>query len=227
VTVTEENGHNLLVWRCEPEELSFEIRALNDDAHLYVRVAVRQRDLARAAPAQRVHDAFAEAHGLTDAARMLNRASVELYLDALPPSPEVTADGRCCELVVSAEGKAEVSFAKPEAVPFASRAERTGTGYTVWFATPFASLLKDSARPRPDYDLLNFFGLPRKDIPLSSSVTPVRPGDVIGVNLSVNAPHIENGVQTKRKLWWQARTHCPFNDPQQWGRLRLARQGEA
>ncbi len=162
---------------------------------------------------------------MTEAARMLNRASVELYLDALPPSPEVTADRRCCELVVSAEGKAEVSFTKPEAVPFSSRAERTDTGYITWFTVPLASLFKDPARPQPDYDLLNFFGLPRKDIPLSSSATPVRPGDVIGVNISVNAPHIENGVQTKRKLWWQARTHCPFNDPQQWGRLRIAPEG--
>lgn len=225
VTVTEENGHNQLIWRYEPEELSFEIKALNDDKHLYFRVAVQQRDLGQAAPVQRVRDAFAEAHGMSEAARMLNRSSVELYLDALPPSPEVTADGRCCELVVSAEGKAEVSFTSPEAVPFSSRAERTDSGYITWFTIPFTSLLKDSARPRPDYDLLNFFGLPRKDIPLSPSVSAVRPGDIIGINISVNAPHIENGVQTKRKLWWQARTHGPFNDPHQWGRMKIAPKG--
>lgn len=226
VPVTEENGHNLLVWRHEPEELSFEVKALNDDGHLYVRVAVRQRDLPQTAPAGRVRDAFAEAHGMSEAVRMLNRASVELYLDALPPSPEVTADRRCCELVVSAAGKAEVSFAAPDTVPFSSRVQRTGTGYVVWFTVPFSSLIKDPARPRPDYDLLNFFGLPRKDVPLSPSASPVCPGDVIGVNVSVNAPLTAHGIQTKRKLWWQARTHCPFNDPHQWGRLRLARKGE-
>lgn len=225
VAVTEENGHNRLVWRYDADELSFEVKVLNDDTCLYFRVAVHQRDLAETAPAQRVHDAFAEAHGMTEAARMLNRASVEIFLDALPASPEVTADGRCCQLVVSAAGKAEVAFASPDAVPFASRAERTDTGYTVWFTVPFTSLLKDAARPRPDYNLLNFFGLPRKDIPFSASVKPVRPGDVIGVNVSVNAPHVADGVQTKRKLWWQARSHCPFNDPHQWGRLRLAPGG--
>lgn len=136
------------------------------------------------------------------------------------------ADRAWVREIKQAAGKAEVSFAPPDSVRFASRVERTDTGYIVWFTVPFASLLKDSARPRPDYDLLNFFGLPRRDIPLSPSAAPVRPGDVIGVNISVNAPSIENGVLTKRTLWWQARSHSPFNDPHQWGRLRLARKGD-
>ncbi len=77
-------------------------------------------------------------------------------------------------------------------------------------------------RPVCDYDLQNYFALPRKDVPLSPSATPVQPGDVIGVNVSVNALHYDQGVRINRKLWWKARSHCPFNDPHQWGRLRIA-----
>ncbi len=228
VTVTDANGFNPLIWRYAPDELSFDVAAMNDDTSLYFRVAVHQRDLAPAGSSHRVRDAFAEAHGMNEAARMLGGASVEIYLDALPVSPEVTADRRCCELVVSAEGKAEVSFTEKSAVPFTSRVEAAPDGYVVYCTVPFASLLKDSARlgPEPDYDLFNFFGLPRKSVPLSPGAESVRAGDVIGVNISVNAPHIENGIQTKRKLWWKARSHCPFNDPHQWGRLCLAQGGK-
>ncbi len=80
LTVSEANGHNMLVWRYSPEELSFDVSAMNDDDNLYVRVDVRQRDLAPPSAQGRVRDAFAEAHGMTEAARMLSGASVELYL---------------------------------------------------------------------------------------------------------------------------------------------------
>ncbi len=126
---------------------------------------------------------------------------------------------------MSAEGRAEVSFARRDAVPFSSRVEKNSGGYTAFFTVPLRSLIKDQGRPPAEYDLLNFFGLPRKDIPMPPSAVPVRPGDTLGVNVSVNAPQIKDGVHLKRKLWWQARTHSPFNDPHQWGRLRISQGG--
>ena len=88
---------------------------------------------------------------------------------------------------------------------------------------PFASLIKDHNRPAAEYDLTNFFGLPRQDIPVGPGAAPVKPGDTIGFNVSVNARFAHADGTMVQKLWWQCRTHNCFNDPHQWGRLALAK----
>lgn len=212
-TVTDANGHNPLMWSITADELSFDVAVCNDTHNLFLRVEVWQRNICHSEQTL-LADSFAEAGGFQELQALMRGSSMEIYLDALPCSTEVTADQRCFQLVISPEGKGVLAFAPEDTlVRYSYSVEMTPTGYLVSCTIPFTSLLKDMGRSAVDFNVMNFFSTPRFDIPYSPGAAPVQAGDMIGANFSVNALRMENGVRTNLKLWWQARSKCPFNDP--------------
>jgi hypothetical protein len=224
VWVTAESGRSMLKRQPSPGELSFAFAALHDGQSLHVRVDVTCGAAERPGNAERrPADHFAEQAGAKENEPLVRQSSVELYFDALPPSWEVTADGRCFQVIVGASGRSTVAFAPDGRVPYRARVRRRRTGYTVFCEVPLRALVRDPGRRPAEYLLDNYFALPRQDLPVSRRARAVAPGDVIGLNVSVNEPAADGVGRLIHKLWWQARSHCPFNDPQQWGRLRVAR----
>lgn len=231
VTVTAVNGISILVRQPTAEELSFAFSVLNDEHHLHLRVEVRQANLGAAPVFKKdTGDHFAEKSGARANEELIKNSAISVYIDALPVSQEQTADKRCFQIVVNASGKSFVYFADGNVeskddtiVPYTCRVEKTSLGYTVYCTVPFSSMIKDTGRTEYEYDLTNFFGAPHKNLPQSTQLEPVQAGDTLGFNLSAMAPMNDGDGELIMDLWWQARSHCPFNDPHQWGRLKLAK----
>lgn len=225
-TLTSENGVGIFVRQSPPDELTVRFAALNDEENLYVRAIVDQSNLRVDKETFKSHyDGFAESQGAKKNENLSHKTSLEFYFDAYPPSPEVTVDGRSFQIVAAADGGWAIAFAdKEETLGCDVKITRTENGYDITCTVPLKSLFKDLGRTPYEYDLTNYFGLPPMTLPVSANTAPVLPGDEIGFNLGVNAVFPTGGLRDfRQKLWWQARACNPWNDPHQWGRLRLAK----
>lgn len=223
ITLTCETGIGIFNKQSTPDELTCRFAARNDDQTLYIRADVRQPNVfQKIKHAKSAVDSFAESQGAKANEDIVKRPSIEFFFDALPPAPEVPADGRCFQIVADSDGKFIVAFADEGAVDCSVETRTTEDGYQVTCAIPFTSMIKDYGWETLEYDLFNYFGLARKGYPMSTNIAQVRPGDEIGFNVAVNAPFSTGGLRAfVQRLWWHTRTHSSFNDPHQWGRLRL------
>lgn len=224
-TLTCENGIAMFNKQSPPDELSIRFAALNDDRNLYVKAIVDQSNLrVDKEKVNSSYDQFAESQGAKKNENLTHRTSLEFFFDAFPPAPEITVDGRCFQVLAAADGAWTVAFSDEDRLGCDVQTERTETGYIVTCTVPLKSMFKDIGRTRYEYDLTNYFGLPPQGMPVSDKTAPVVPGDEIGFNLGVNAVFPTGGLRPfRQKVWWQARACNPWNDPHQWGRLRLSR----
>lgn len=225
--ITGQTGTAPFARQPKPHELSFRFAVLNDGENLYVKVDLRKSSVRKdEVLTERPVDAMADLNGVRGV-DLGGQAWVQLYFDALPPSPEVLTDGRCFGMNIHEDGRSEVAWAGSDrAVEHSVRVARHDNGFDVVCKIPIRALVKDYdwREDRREYDLSNFFGLPRTDQEMGSYVEPVSAGDVIGFNVSASGYFDGIGAQPfKQSLWWMARFHSPYNDPHQWGRLRLAR----
>lgn len=224
-TLTCENGIGVFTKQSPPDELKVRFAALNDDENLYVRATVDQSNMrVDEETFKSSYDQFAESQGAKRNENLTHKTSLEFYFDSYPPAPEVTVDGRCFQIVATAEGNWALAHGGEDDLGLVVLTRRTETGYTITCKVPLKSMFKDLGRKPYEYDLTNYFGLPPIGKPVSDNTAPVLPGDMIGFNLGVNAVFPTGGLRSfRQKLWWQARSCNPWNDPHQWGRLRLAR----
>lgn len=224
-TLTCENGVTIFDKKTPADDLSARFAVLNNDKTLYVRAEVHQTSLGEADIVTITnYDGFAESQGAKANEELTHRSSFELFFDALPPSPEVTTDGRCFQIIVTASGDWTIGFADKEKVDCTVRVETKDCGYSIYAAIPLSSLIKDLGRTDYEYDLTNYFGLPPKDAPISDNTATVVAGDEIGFNVGVNAVFPTGGLRAfRQRIWWHTRSLNSFNDPCQWGRIKLAR----